>query len=416
MPHNSFARDPRACSRSERVIITMCLSLTVACSPSETATPPAATTPSGASLTDVAPGDSSAAPSFTLPAEQLRRLHVVPVTLSTYRVTVQTTGTVAFDADISTQVLAPMSGPVTSILAQPGAYVRRGDPLAIVASPDFAAAVAGFRKAQTMALQARRVADLNEKLFKTDALARRDLEQSQAEALAAEADVEAAMQQLRALGVDDAAIATIRDSQTAPNIQGAVRTPIDGTVVDRLITPGQLLEAGATACFAVANLDTMWVMASVFEADLARVQAGDRASIISGASPTPVSGLVTYVAAQVDAATKATSVRIVVPNALRLLKKDMYVQVAINSGKQQRGLLVPVSAVLRDEDNLPFLFVEVPARGGAAGAAAATAGFARRRITIGSRVGDQYEITSGLKDGERIIAEGALFLQFAQGQ
>ena len=118
-----------------------------------------------------------------------------------------------------------------------------------------------------------------------------------------------------------------------------------------------------------------------------------------------------YVSALVDPATKATEVRVVVPNVGRVLKKDMYVEVAIHSAKEKRGFLVPVSAVQRDENNMPFLFVEEPGAG-----AGNVTGYARRQVTVGSRVGDQYEITAGLRGGERVISEGGLFLQVAQSQ
>ncbi len=68
---------------------------------------------------------------------------------------------------------------------------------------------------------------------------------------------------------------------------------------------------------------------------------------------------------------------------------------------------MPVTAVLRDEDNLPFTYVETPGGSGR---------FGRRPLTLGTRLDDRYEITSGLKAGERIITEGALFVQFAQQQ
>jgi cobalt-zinc-cadmium efflux system membrane fusion protein len=98
---------------------------------------------------------------------------------------------------------------------------------------------------------------------------------------------------------------------------------------------------------------------------------------------------------------------VVVPNPRRLLKKDMYVEVTIHGTREKTGLLVPVTSVLRDDDNLPFVFVAAPG---------STNSFGRRQITIGSRVGDRYEVTAGLKAGERIISEGALFVQFAQTQ
>jgi membrane fusion protein, heavy metal efflux system len=341
----------------------------------------------------------------TLTPDQLEHLKIAPVASVAFRPEVQTTGTVAFDGDMSTQVLSPISGPVMRILVQPGAWVKRGDALATVSSPDFASAVSDFRKAQATAVQTRRVASLDSALFKSDGIARRDMEQAQTDAVSAEADRDAALQALQALGVDESTLAGLRDNKAVTAVQGVIRAPIEGTVVEKLINPGQLLQAGTTPTFTIADLSTVWVMASVFESDLASVVHGDKVDIVTGASPHPLAGTVDYVEALVDPATKATRVRVVVPNKDHLLKRDMYVTATIHSSKEKRGILLPVSAVLRDENNLPFVFVQLPA-----------GGFERRQITLGSRVNDQYEISAGLKDGERVIQVGGLFLQFAQSQ
>jgi cobalt-zinc-cadmium efflux system membrane fusion protein len=341
----------------------------------------------------------------TLTPDQLEHLKIAPVAAVAFRPEVQTTGTVAFDGDMSTQVLSPISGPVMRILVQPGAWVKRGDALATVSSPDFASAVSDFRKAQATAVQSRRVANLDSALFKNDGIARRDMEQAQTDAVSAEADRDAALQALQALGVDEATLAGLRDNKAVTAVQGVIRAPIEGTVVEKLINPGQLLQAGTTPTFTIADLSTVWVMASVFESDLASVVHGDKVDVVTGASPHPLAGTVDYVEALVDPATKATQVRVVVPNKDHLLKRDMYVTATIHSSKEKRGILLPVSAVLRDENNLPFVFVQLPA-----------GGFERRQITLGSRVNDQYEVSAGLKDGERVIQVGGLFLQFAQSQ
>jgi cobalt-zinc-cadmium efflux system membrane fusion protein len=341
----------------------------------------------------------------TLTPDQLEHLKIAPVASVAFRPEVQTTGTVAFDGDMSTQVLSPISGPVMRILVQPGAWVKRGDALATVSSPDFASAVSDFRKAQATAVQTRRVASLDSALFKSDGIARRDMEQAQTDAVSAEADRDAALQALQALGVDESTLAGLRDNKAVTAVQGVIRAPIEGTVVEKLINPGQLLQAGTTPTFTIADLSTVWVMASVFESDLASVVHGDKVDIVTGASPHPLAGTVDYIEALVDPATKATRVRVVVPNKDHLLKRDMYVTATIHSSKEKRGILLPVSAVLRDENNLPFVFVQLPA-----------GGFERRQITLGSRVNDRYEISAGLKDGERVIQVGGLFLQFAQSQ
>ncbi len=82
----------------------------------------------------------------------------------------------------------------------------------------------------------------------------------------------------------------------------------------------------------------------------------------------------------------------------------MYVRVAIQSDHARSSILVPESAILRDDENLPFVFV------------AAGNGYARRRVTLGSHVKGSYEIPSGLADGDRVVTDGSLFLQFAESQ
>jgi cobalt-zinc-cadmium efflux system membrane fusion protein len=355
-----------------------------------------------------APKSAEAAPkpsALVLPAAQRERIDVLPVTPTRFTPVVQTTGTVAFDGDQSTQVLAPISGPVMRIVVQPGTTVQKGDPLAYVSSPDFAEAVSNFRKADAAAHNAQRIADQDEQLFKNDAIARRDLEQAQTDAIAAAADREAALQQLRAIGVETNTIEALQKGQAVAVVEGVIRAPLAGTVVERLITPGQLLEAGATPCFTIADLSRMWVMANVFESDLGDVETGDVAEVSTSAWPDAFRGTVDNIAAEVDSSTKATAVRVVVRNPRRLLKKDMYVRVAIRSRREHTGLLVPVSAVLRDEDNQPFVYVQN-----------ATGAYERRTVTLGSRVDDRYQIGAGLAPGDRVVSQGGLFLQFAESQ
>jgi cobalt-zinc-cadmium efflux system membrane fusion protein len=353
---------------------------------------------------DTTPANSNAPHNFTVTEAQRQRLHIITVQPTAFRPAVQATGNVAFNGDRSTQVLSPVSGPATKVLVSPGAVVKRGEPLATVSSPDFASAVADYRKAQASYRNAKRVAERDSALFKNDALARSEWEQAQTDLASADADVEAAIQNMRALGVEDSQIAAVREGRAAA-IEAIIRSPIDGTVVEKLIADGQLLQAGTTACFTVADLSTMWVMTNVYANDLRDVAVGEKADIITDVTSTPIAGRVDYVAALVDPGTKAVSVRVVAPNNNHVLRKDMFVRVEIKSQQEHRGLLVPSSSVMRDDQNLPFVFV------------AATGGsFARRRIDLGSRVGDNYEVTAGLKPGDQVVAEGALFLEFAETQ
>jgi cobalt-zinc-cadmium efflux system membrane fusion protein len=342
---------------------------------------------------------------FKVTDAQRAKLTIVTLAKESFKPTVEVTGTVAFNGDKSTQVMSPVSGPVSRIVVNLGANVTAGQTLATVASPDFAAAVSTYRKSETALRNAARILRLDEQLFKNDALARSDLEQAQSDSAGADADRDAALLALRALGLDDATIDAIRDGKRTTPVEGAIVATIPGTVVEKLITPGQLLSAGATPAFTVADLSSMWIIASVYATDIPLVTSGVPVDIYTDASTKPISGHVDYVAPIVDPGTKATTVRIVAENPGQVLKRDLFVRMVVHSQQQHTGLLVPVAAVLRDDDNLPFVFV-----------ANSDGAFVRRRVTLGHRVADRYEIPTGLTAGEKVVGDGALFIQFAENQ
>jgi membrane fusion protein, heavy metal efflux system len=351
-----------------------------------------------------APARAAVASNIVLTAAQRQKLTTTTIQPSSYRRTVETTGTVGFDNDQATIVLSPVSGPVSRLVASLGAKVKAGDVLATVASPDYATAISTYRKAVATAKNARRIAELAEQLSHNN-LSRKEVEQAKTDAANAEADREAALEQLHSLGVEATTIQAIQENRPLPNLTGDIRSPLAGTLVEKLITPGQLLQAGTTPCFTVADLSQVWVMANIFESNLASVEEGDPAEIVTSASVTNLPGTVDYISAIVDPNTRGIGVRVVAKNPKDILKKQMYVRVLIHSRHEQTGLLVPVSAVLRDDEDLPFVYL-----------ANADGSYSRRRITLGSRVGDRYETTAGLAAGDQVVVEGGLFLQFLQTQ
>ena len=115
-----------------------------------------------------------------------------------------------------------------------------------------------------------------------------------------------------------------------------------------------------------------------------------------------LAGTVTNVAAIVDPNTRSVAARVTVNNPGEVLKKQMYLRVRIHPRQQEMGMLIPVSAVRRDDENLPFVYVQAEA-----------GKFGQRLVKLGSRQGDSTEILDGLKEGEPVIAQGSVFLQFA---
>ena len=340
-----------------------------------------------------------------LTATQREKIQLYTVTPSKFHKTIETTGVVDFDNDQATSVLAPFGGPVTRLLVSPGTQVKAGDSLALVASPDFATAISAYRKALATAQTDRRVADFDKDLLQHNGIAQREEEQAQTDAANAEADRDAALQTLVSLNIDPQTIKDLQASRPVARPEGSIRSPIAGTVVEKLITPGELLTAGATPCFTVADLSRVWVMAQVYGTDLAVISVGDPADVVSGIATNNFSGTVDNISALVNPDTRSVLVRVVVENPGDFLKKQMYVRVRIRSRQESPGLLVPVSAILRDDENLPFVYIAQP-----------DSSFARRPVTLGYRTGDQFDIAAGLQTGDRIVVDGGIFVQFTENQ
>ena len=346
---------------------------------------------------------NTAAGTIKLTDAQRKNIKLVTVASSKFRKTIDTTGVVDFDNDQATVMLAPFSGPVSRLLVSPGDQVKKGQALAIVSSPDYAAALGTYRKTLAAASNARRLADVDKDLLAHQGVSRREEEQAQSDAAGAEGDRDAALQGLVSLGVDPSIIKDVESGKSAASPEGVIRAPISGTVVEKNITPGQLLQAGTTPVFTVADLSKVWVMAHIFDADIGAVHNGDLADVQATARTLP--GTVDNIAAEVDPNTRSVAVRVVVNNPGDYLKKQMYVGVHIRSRQESQGLLAPVSAVLRDDENLPFVYVTQ-----------SDGSFARQRVTLGSRTGDQYVIAGGLNPGQQIVVDGAIFVQFMQNQ
>jgi cobalt-zinc-cadmium efflux system membrane fusion protein len=352
-------------------------------------------------------GDNASAAVANVRLTKAQRSHIrlytiVPVG---YRQRITAPGTVDFDNDQSTAVVSPFTGPVTRILVALGQHVARGQPLAVVESADYATAIGAYRKAAVTASNAHRLAAADRDLAAHNGISEREAAQAQTDAASADADRDAALQSLISMGVDRGTVARAMAGSPTAGLAGVIRAPVSGIIVDKQITPGQLLQAGSSPTFTVANLSQVWVLAQVAPGDVGAIGLNDAAMIDPGTGTGIFHGTVANLSASVDPNTRAVVARIVAPNPGDLLKKQMYVDVSIESGRVSTGLLAPVSAVLRDDQNLPFVYLALP-----------DGSFARRHVTLGYRDSQNYDVTSGLASGDRVVADGAIFLQFMQNQ
>ena len=339
---------------------------------------------------------------FTLNADQLSHLKTAVVGKTTWAVAVHTTGTVDWDADHTTQAITQVNGPITRILVDTGTNVKQGEPLLYVSSPDISAAVSTYRKARNREAFNKRIVDRTKELLDQGAVAQKDYESSQADYNDAMTDVQNSLQSLRIFGIAPQDIAVAEQQGTAIATEHAVRSPITGVIVQKMVSPGQVIQAGQTACFMVSDVSTVWVQGHIFDRDLPSVRAGDTVQETNPSLGRSFQGTVAYIGSFVDPNTRTTPVRIVTRNPGGMLKKDMFVDAVIQTGSQGNTVVVPVSAVLRDDKNEPIVFVEMePGK------------FAQRQVAIAGQQNGLIAIASGLRIGETVVSDGGLFLQFA---
>ncbi len=337
---------------------------------------------------------------FTVPLDQMAHVQVMPVQAVKLTRVLRLTGAVAYNSFETTPVITQIGGPVARILVSPGQEVSAGQPMLYVSSPDYAQLRTNFVKARDAYQLALKTYSRSAELYAHGARALADLEQAESTRNQAQADLQAAEQALTVLGLNPEKV--LRDP-VSPEI--AVFAPIAGVVVERLASPGQVLQAGATQVFTVSNMNTVWVLANVYEHDLGFVRVGDAVEIQTDAYATKFHGKISFVSPALDATSRTLQVRIVTDNPGGKLKKDMYVTAIVEAGVIEDALTVPDASVLRTAENEPFVYVvEQPAKPNQ---------FGQRLVSVGESLGGKTHILSGLQRGENVAADGSLFLQFA---
>jgi membrane fusion protein, heavy metal efflux system len=335
---------------------------------------------------------------FNIPQDQMQHVQVVTIKPTALTRTLRLTGTVAYNAFNTTPVITQVGGPVSRILVVPGQHVKKGEPMLGVSSPDYSQLLDSYLKAADSSRLAEKFYSRAKDLYEHHAIAERDLEQAESDRNQAQAELNAAEQGLKILGIKNPTdLAKAPSSALIP-----VLAPISGEVVERLVQPGQVVQAGQTQAFTVSDLSTVWVLANVYQSDLAYVRNGEDVVVKTDAYPDSFHGRISYVSPALDPNTRTLQARIVVDNPGEKLKRDMYCTVTVTAGVFTNVVAVPNSSVLRDDNNQPFVYVLTGANQ-----------FGRRDVELGESQNGQTQITKGISVGERVVGDGSLFLQFA---
>jgi cobalt-zinc-cadmium efflux system membrane fusion protein len=315
--------------------------------------------------------------------------------------TILTSGKVTFDDLKVAHVYSPVTGRVMRIDAKLGERVKKGQTLAVIQSPDIGQASSDVGKADADLVAAQHDFARKKELFEAHAASRADFEAAEDNLKKAKAEKERAMQKaflLRAGGGVDSVT------------QGyALTAPIEGEVIARNLSPGievqgQYGSGQAVELFTVGELDRVWVIADLYEMDIARVKVGTKVVVTVVAYPGKVfEGIVDWVSGMLDPQTRTAKVRCTFDNAERSLKPEMYATVKI-SVDQKRALAIPRSAVLRLGDQT-IVFVQT--------GQSPDGRVMFERVPVGVDEGEGstwLQVGHGLEKGQTIVTGGAILL------
>lgn len=303
-------------------------------------------------------------------------------------------GRLAWNEDRTVRIYTPFAGRVERILAQPGTPVKKGQTLAIIASPDFGQAQAEASRAASDFALAQESLNRVKELEQHGVAARKELQTAQAEFERARAERERTQRRLALYG----------DRRSNVDQTFAVSSPITGVVVEKNINPGQELRpdqmtSNAPPLFVVTDPAVLWALIDAMEKDLSKLRIGKMVTIRSPAyRDQSFPAKVTAVSDFLDPTTRTIKVRAELSNPGRKLKADMFVTAEVDADGEM-VLLVPARSVYF-HDGHNYLFVDDGGRH-----------YTRREVELDDVYGDEVEVIQGVGDGEKVVTEGSLMLQ-----
>lgn len=327
---------------------------------------------------------------FPADSPQLKSLTLVTASLA-HTETLALSGRLIWDETRTVRVFAPLGGRILKLDAQPGDPVKAGAALATLTSPDFGEAQAEAGKAAADFGVAQKAVERARELHQAGVIADKDLDAAEADFARAAAERNRTAARVGAYG-----------SSASGNVDQkfVLRAPIAGTVVERNANPGQEVRPDADSpLFVISDPSRLWVTLDLPENAIAAIKPGMKVTLHPATFGTETrEATIVHVADFIDPDTRRTRARAVVDNADRRLKAEMFTNAEI---EVERGDFIglPASAVIL-LGTQQYVFVEEgPGRFRRVPVSAEDAGFGNMRVL------------KGLKDGDKVLSEGALLLQ-----
>jgi cobalt-zinc-cadmium efflux system membrane fusion protein len=336
-------------------------------------------------------------PAVDLTPSQLNAIKLEPVSVYEFPIEKETVGNISFADELSVQVYPAYQGTILQAFVELGVQVDKDQPLYTIKSPDLI-------QAESTLIGAAATYDLTKKeLDRVKGLpgvAQREVEQATSDEQTADGALKAARDAVRVFGKTDAEIdQMIASRKTDPAL--VVHSPMAGQITSYNAPTGLLVQPGnPPPPYTVSNLKVKWMLADVPESDIALVHLGQPVQVKVLAYATRVfKAKISKIYPMVDPNTHRSTIRSEIDDPNNELRPGMLANFVIRVDGPTAGIAVPVNGVVREPDGTMTAWVTADRKH-----------FEQRVVKIGLRRDDRVQILSGLKRGELVVTDGAVFL------
>jgi len=301
------------------------------------------------------------------------------------------TGELKYNLNRLARITTPVDGVVRTVQSDVGEAVKQNTALLSISSPRIAAVRADLIRALSEETVAAQSLERQKQLFAQKVTPARDLDDARARHESAKALTQSARQTLRDLGLTGEDVERFARSEDAESLL-PLRTPFGGTVVERSVALGDVVEAG-DVMFVVADLDVMWLKLSLSESDAARVRVGDRVDVRMEALHQDISGRITWVASNLDEVTRTVQVRAEIPNPDHALRAGTFVTARVFAGSDTSQMSIHRDA-LHQIDGRNFVFVR-----------ATDDLYELRCVEARAIPGDRVALLAGLSASDQVVTQ-----------
>lgn len=324
---------------------------------------------------------------YVLPDSLLKTIDIDTVGSSQVVNSLTLTGKVDFNEDNVIKIFPLLSGQVSEIKVMVGDYVKKGQLLAIIKSPEMAAYSNDYVTAKSNLEIAKKSMEAANEMYKSGLASQKD--------------------QLAAQEGYNQAISAFEKYKRVLDLNGGsmtgeyiLKSPIDGFVVERQVNNNMMIRTdNSTGLFTISDLKNVWVMGNVYESNISFVKTGDSVNITTLSYPGKIfRGRIDKIMNVLDPSNKVMKLRIELKNPGYLLKPEMFTSVVVNTTENKKMISIPSRALIFDHSQYYVLIYKSPSD------------IVIRPVQVLNTVGDRSYISAGLTEGEKLISTQALLI------